>query len=105
MILPALYGLLAWGLNRYWLQNDLRHLYKELVKPQHRRYRDDLQSDYRSLDAELAKRQDLSKSIVYRMEQASEGHIIAEKRQKQGLSVSDRGEAPAESNLNLINRS
>ena len=40
--LPLAYGLLAYGCKRYWLENDLRHLYKEVLKPQHRRYSDEL---------------------------------------------------------------
>ena len=74
--LPVMYGLLAHGLKKYWLENDLRHLYKELIKPQYCRYADELQTDWRDIDKELAKGQDLSKSIVHKMEQASEGKLV-----------------------------
>ena len=38
LILPVAYGLLCHGFNKYWIKNDLRHLYKEdLLKPQYRR--------------------------------------------------------------------
>ena len=40
--LPLAYGLLAYGFKKYWIENDLRHLYKEVIKPQYRRYSDDL---------------------------------------------------------------
>ena len=33
IILPVLYGLMAHYVKKYWLDNDLRHLYKEVIKP------------------------------------------------------------------------
>ena len=109
ILLPVLYGLLAHGFKKYWLENDLRHLYKELIKPQHRRYRDDFQSDYRDIDVELAKKQDLSKSIVYQMEQASSGKLQKNQIDSQNFSTrqSDTTEhslSSTSSNLNLIRR-
>ena len=94
MILPVLYGLLAYGLKKYWLQNDLRHLYKEVIKPQHRRYADELQTDWRDIDVELAKRQDLSKSIIHTLSLQADGEDIPNSK-----FTSKRA-----SNLNLIKR-
>ena len=33
IFLPCAYFLLASGFKKYWLENDLRHLYKEVIKP------------------------------------------------------------------------
>ena len=55
LILPIAYGLLCHGFNKYWLKNDLRHLYRDdLLKPQYRRLDNALQSDYRDIKAELS---------------------------------------------------
>ena len=87
IILPTLYGLLAYGLKKYWLENDLRHLYRDLIKPQYRRYSDELQTDWRDINAELAKEEDLTKSIIHDLELQAEGgedsrqKIMAAKRQ------------------------
>ena len=52
--MPIAYSLLVRGFKGYWLENDLRHLYKDVLKPHYRRIDDDLCADYRDLKDELA---------------------------------------------------
>jgi hypothetical protein len=37
LVVPISYMLLVRGFSSFWLQNDLRHLYKEILKPYYRR--------------------------------------------------------------------
>ena len=40
LIVPFAYLLLVRGFKFYWLENDLRHLYKEILKPYYKRIDD-----------------------------------------------------------------
>ncbi len=53
LAVPLAYMLLVRGYDKYWLKNDLRHLYKEILKPYHKRIDDTKCSDYRDLKEEL----------------------------------------------------
>ena len=53
LCVPLAYCLLVRGFSNYWLNNDLRHLYKEIVKPYYKRIDDKLCADYRDLKDEL----------------------------------------------------
>lgn len=53
LLLPVSYALLVRGFSAYWLQNDLRHLYKEILKPYYKRQDDRLCIDKRELKEEL----------------------------------------------------
>jgi hypothetical protein len=53
---PIAYVLLVRGFKGYWLDNDLRHLYKEILKPYYRRISDEEGHscvDYKDLKDEL----------------------------------------------------
>ena len=56
LVPPIAYVLLVSGFKGYWLDNDLRHLYKEILKPYYRRICDEEGHscvDYRDLKDEL----------------------------------------------------
>ena len=54
LILPMLaYILLVRGFQKYWLENDLRHLYREILKPYYKRIDDTQCSDCRDLKSEI----------------------------------------------------
>ena len=56
------------GFEGYWLRNDLRHLYKEILKPYYRRVDDTLCPDARDLKSELySNKVDESKSTVVKL--------------------------------------
>jgi hypothetical protein len=40
LVVPLAYILLVRGFQAYWLKNDLRHLYKEILKPYYKRLDD-----------------------------------------------------------------
>jgi len=65
---PLSYALLVRGFKSYWLENDLRHLYKEILKPYYKRIDDTLQSDYRDFKSELYNNKvDETKSMVVKL--------------------------------------
>ena len=53
LLLPCAYYLCARSLKHYWLNNELRELYKDVLKPWNRRFEDSKCSDYRSLEDEF----------------------------------------------------
>ena len=53
LLIPIAYMLLVRGFNKYWLNNDLRFLYKEILKPYHKRIDDNHCIDYRDIKQEL----------------------------------------------------
>ena len=64
------------GFKGYWLENDLRHLYKEILKPYYRRLDDSLCEDHRDFKAELeANRVDPLKSMAVKMRQSVEQKV------------------------------
>jgi len=74
------YVLLVRGFKGYWLENDLRHLYKEILKPYYRRVDDTLCDDYRDLRDELARNKvNPEKSMAIKMRQSVEQKVIRSK--------------------------
>jgi len=72
--------LLVRGFKSYWLNNDLRHLYKEILKPYYKRLDDELCVDYRDLREELyGNVVDKEKSMVIKMRKQVESKVIAAK--------------------------
>ena len=53
LIVPIAYMLLVRGFKNYWLDNDLRYLYSEILKPYHKRIDDMHCVDYRDLKNEM----------------------------------------------------
>lgn len=94
IVYPIIYGCLVYSLNNYWLKNDLRYLYRDILKPQYKRYDDNLCTDPRNLDEELEKGEDLDKSVIHKLWLAAENKTIRG-------NPADRSK---ESNLNLIKR-
>ena len=80
--------------NKYWLRNDLRHLYRDILKPQYKRYDEKLSSDPRDIDKELSKEEDLDKSIINKIWMAAEN--------KDNITADEGG--TTDSNVNLIKR-
>ena len=73
LLMPLGYILLVRGFQTYWLNNDLRHLYKEILKPYYRRIDDTLCEDFRDLKDELANNKvDPEKSMAIKMRQTVE---------------------------------
>lgn len=73
---PLAYILLVRGFSSYWLQNDLRHLYKEILKPYYRRVDDALCPDARDFKTELyTNRVDPAKSTVVKLRQNVERKV------------------------------
>ena len=69
MVAPLAYVMLVKGLNKYYLNNDLRYLYKQdLLVPWLRRIDDQQCSDCRDLMQELesSNKVDLEKSMVHK---------------------------------------
>jgi hypothetical protein len=80
LLLPLSYALLVRGLRCYWLENDLRHLYKEILKPYYRRLDDKICADHRELKAELeGNRIDPKKSMVVKLRANVEQKVHAAK--------------------------
>lgn len=68
-MIPLAYILLVRGFKFYWLENDLRHLYKEILKPYYKRMDDKQYIDKRDFKTELwsSNRVDESKSTVHKL--------------------------------------
>lgn len=62
------YILLVRGIKGYWLENDLRYLYKEILKPYYKRLDDREQADYRDFKTELYNNKvDDEKSMIVKL--------------------------------------
>eukprot|EP00347_Sterkiella_histriomuscorum_P005864 403354986 len=69
LIVPIAFIYLVHGFKKYWLNNDLRYLYKEILKPHYKRIDDEQCVDYRDLKSEIEGNVvDESKSIVSRLQ-------------------------------------
>jgi len=111
LVVPISYALFVRGFKGYWLENDLRHLYKEILKPYYKRIDDSLQSDYRDFKTELYNNKvDERKSMVVKLRSnveqkviAAKYHIGEEKAKEEhfGTIIVDEVER---SNLNMIKR-
>ena len=68
MILPISYILLVRGFDKYWIKNDLKLLYKEILKPYYKRVDDNLCIDYRDLRDELRdNKENEEKSLIKKL--------------------------------------
>ena len=68
LLVPMSYALLVRGFKDYWHENDLRHLYKEILKPYYKRMDDRQCEDYRDFKHDLyTNKVDESKSIALRL--------------------------------------
>jgi hypothetical protein len=111
LVVPVSYALFVRGYQGYWLSNDLRHLYKEILKPYYKRVDDSLQSDYRDFKSELySNKVDEKKSMVAKLRGNVEQKVIAAKyhigdekaiEEHFGTIIIDEVER---SNLNMIKR-
>lgn len=67
------YALLVRGFKGYWLENDLRLLYKEILKPYYKRIDDNHCSDYRDLKDELENNKvDENRSMILKLRHSVE---------------------------------
>ena len=99
LAVPLAYILLVRGFQAYWLNNDLRHLYKEILKPYYKRLDDQQCVDYRDLRDELyGNVVDQEKSMVIKMRKQVENKVLANKYH------TEEKESGSSSNLNLIKR-
>ncbi len=80
LAVPISYILLVRGFKGYWLENDLRHLYREILKPYYRRLDDQQCADYRDLRDELRNnRVDEGKSMIVKLRNQVEKKVMAAK--------------------------
>ena len=105
LAIPLAYYLLVKSLNKYYLNNELRYLYKQdLLVPWLRRIDDHQCSDRRDLRQELesSKMVDLSKSIVHKQ------LLLVESKGQGELEIPRKSDANArrkeKSNMNMIER-
>lgn len=102
MLVPFAYYLLVQGLDKYWLKNDLRHLYKEILKPYYKRIDDNQCIDYRDLKSELENNKEApDKSMAHRLRES------IEQKDRPFAYPSKQPALPAKDerlNLNLIKR-
>ena len=102
LILPIAYYYLVKGYQKYWLQNDLRFLYREILKPSAKRIEDNQCIDYRDIKDELyANKVNEEKSMVSRLRNMIESKIEAGKSTPM---KSDETDSENNSNLNMIKR-
>ena len=76
------------------MRNDLRHLYRDILKPQYKRYDENLCSDPRDIDKELSKEEDLEKSVINKLWMAAENKD----------NIKEDLRSTEDSNINLIKR-
>ncbi|CDW71608.1 UNKNOWN [Stylonychia lemnae] len=76
LVIPIAYIFLVRGFKVYWLQNDLRYLYKDILKPYHKRIDDNQCIDYRDLKDEFENNKvDEEKSLVLRLQKTVESKM------------------------------
>ena len=94
-------------MNKYYLNNELRYLYKQdLLVPWLRRIDDHQCSDHRELRQELAssKMVDLDKSIVHKQLLLVESKGQGETNQTKTPDLKRTGKEKKQSNMNMIER-